>query len=75
MTMKPEAIVNLIEEMIDLKVQRQLAMTTKLNPELTRILLEKRESDQRRIQQIKAELVKLAGAVGAVGAELPAQHQ
>jgi hypothetical protein len=71
MTMKPEAIVNILEEMIDLKVQRQLAMTTKLNPELTRILLEKRESDQRRIQQIKAELARL---VGAVGAELPAQH-
>jgi len=57
--MKAESIVKLIEELVDLKVQQEAASHLKLNPEVTRLLAQKRETDRRRLEQIRAELIRL----------------
>jgi hypothetical protein len=46
--------------MVDLKIQQHAELTMKTSPELSRILQEKRETDRRRLDQIRAELVRLA---------------
>src|SRR5436190_18041050 len=56
-----ESLVKLIEEMIDLKLQQHAQANLKANPEITRILEEKRVTDRRRLEQIRAELVRLLG--------------
>ena len=56
--MTAEAWVQLLEEMMDLKLQQFAEATMKLNPELTRLLQDKRETDRRRLQQIRTELVR-----------------
>jgi hypothetical protein len=48
----------LIEEMMDLKVQQYAESQMKLTPDLTSILREKRETDKRRLEQIRTELVR-----------------
>jgi hypothetical protein len=56
--MKPETFVKLFEEMVDLKIQLQLATSLKVNPELSKMLAEKRETDRRRLEQIRVELIQ-----------------
>jgi hypothetical protein len=56
--MNAEAFAKLIEEMTDLKIQQQAQANLKASPEITRILEEKRVTDRRRLEQIKAELVR-----------------
>ena len=58
LSMNAENIVKLIEEMVDLKVQQQAASHLKANPEISRLLAEKRESDRRRMELVRAELVR-----------------
>ena len=58
MSMTAETWVQLLEEMMDLKVQQYAESTMKLSPEVSRILTEKRETDRRRLEQILAELVR-----------------
>ena len=55
--MTAEKFVNLIEELIDLKVQEQTEAHLKTTPEISRILQEKRQTDRRRLEQIRAELL------------------
>jgi hypothetical protein len=57
--MNAETIVKLVEEMVDLKIQHFAESTMKPSPEIARILQEKRATDQRRLEQIKAEMVRL----------------
>ena len=57
--MNAETIVKLIEEMMDLKVQQYAESHLKANPEVARILIEKRETDRRRLEQIRAEMARL----------------
>ena len=57
--MSAETFVNLVEEMIDLKVQQHAESQLKASPEVSRILQEKRETDRRRMVQLKAELVRM----------------
>jgi len=57
--MSAEDFVNMLEEMIDLKVQQRTEMNFKTTPEIARVLQDKRETDRRRLAQIKAELVQL----------------
>jgi hypothetical protein len=47
--------------MIDLKLQQRAQTNLKANPEIARILDEKRVTDRRRLEQIRAELVRLLG--------------
>jgi len=57
--MNAETLVKLIEEMMDLKIQQQAQANLKASPEIARILEEKRVTDRRRLEQIRAELVRL----------------
>ena len=59
--MNAEPLVKLIEEMIDLKLQQHAQASLKLNPEIARFLEEKRVTDRRRLEQIRAELARLLG--------------
>jgi len=59
--MHAETLVKLFEEMIDLKLQQHAQANLKASPEITRILEEKRVTDRRRLEQIRAELVRLLG--------------
>ncbi len=55
--MTAERLIGLVEEMIDLKIQQHAETSMRATPEIARFLQEKRETDQRRLEQIKAELV------------------
>lgn len=55
--MSVEAFVKLVEELVDIKVQQQLVKFVNLKPGLARLLEEKRQSDNRRIEMIRRELV------------------
>jgi hypothetical protein len=57
--MNTETVVRLMEEMVDLKVQNFAESMMKPSPEVARLLHEKRATDRRRLEQIKAELVRL----------------
>jgi hypothetical protein len=56
--MTAESLIGLIEELVDLKIQQYAESTMKPTPEIARILHDKRETDQRRLQQIRAELLR-----------------
>jgi hypothetical protein len=60
--MTAEAWVHLIEEMIDLKIQHYAESTMKVSHEVAKVLLDKRETDRRRLEQIRAELVRTLNA-------------
>ncbi len=51
-------LINLFEELIDLKLQHYAEANLKLTPEVARLLHDKRETDRRRLEQIRAELVR-----------------
>jgi len=61
MDMSAEEFVNLIEEMVDIKVQQQAETQLRPKPELVRLLEEKRFADRRRLEMIKQELTRLLG--------------
>lgn len=54
--MTAETLIRLIEEMMDLKVQQYAQASYKLEPEVAQILNEKKETDRRRLDQIRQEL-------------------
>ena len=57
--MHPSTFLGLLEEMIDIKVQQQTEARLKTSPEVAAVLHQKRETDKRRIDQIRAELLRL----------------
>jgi hypothetical protein len=57
--MNGDTLVRLMEEMMDLKVQQYAESHLKHNPEVAKLLLEKRETDRRRLEQIRTELARL----------------
>ncbi len=57
--MNGEMFVALIEEMVDLKLQQQAEANLKPSPDVVRLLQEKRATDQRRLVQIRTELVRM----------------
>ena len=56
--MTAQSLISLLEEMMDLKVQQYAESQMKLTPEVAPLLKEKRETDKRRLEQIKSELVR-----------------
>jgi hypothetical protein len=58
MYMTAETLIGLLEEMMDIKIRHYTPFQMKLNPEVARLLKEKREDDHVRLHQIRAELVK-----------------
>jgi len=57
--MKTEALVELIEEMVDLKLQQHTEAGLKATPEVAALLQQKRATDRKRLEQIKGELARL----------------
>ena len=57
--MNCETLPRLIEEMMDLKIQHYAESQLRPTPEVARILSEKRETDRRRLEQIRAELLRM----------------
>jgi len=51
--------IGLLEEMVDIKVQQQTEAHLKTTPEVAAVLHQKRETDRRRLDQIRAELVRI----------------
>lgn len=60
--MNSESSVKLIEEMVDLKLQQYAESQMRPTPEVARILHEKRETDRRRLDQIRMELARILAA-------------
>jgi hypothetical protein len=56
--MTAEAWVHLMEEMMDIKIQQFAESSMKVSADVARILTEKRETDRRRLEQIRTELVR-----------------
>lgn len=56
--MTAEALIGLLEEMIDLKLQHYAEQHLKVSPEVSRLLQDKKETDRRRLDQIRRELVR-----------------
>jgi len=57
--MQPSTFLGLLEEMIDIKVQQHTEAHLKTTPEVAAVLLQKRQTDKRRIDQIRAELLRI----------------
>jgi hypothetical protein len=57
--MNSEIVTRLIEEMVDLKIQNYAETQLRPSPEVARILYEKKETDRRRLEQIRIELARL----------------
>ena len=60
--MTADYLVRLIEEMMDRKVQQFAESQLKVTPEVASLLREKRETDKRRLDQIRIELVRFLEA-------------
>ena len=58
-TLAVELLIRLLEEMMDLKLQQQSQSYMKYPPEFAHLMQEKRETDRRRLDQIRAELIRL----------------
>lgn len=56
--MTAENLIRMLEEMMDLKIQHYAQTQLKLTPEVAQLLHEKRETDRRRLEQIRTELVR-----------------
>ncbi len=57
--MSPERFIDLLEELVDVKVQQYSEPHMKMTPEIGRMLQEKRENDRLRVDHIKSELVRI----------------
>ena len=57
--MHASTFIGLLEEMVDIKVQQQTEAHLKTTPEVAAVLHQKRETDRRRLDQIRAELVRI----------------
>jgi hypothetical protein len=60
--MTPDYLVRMLEEMMDLKIQQYAESQLKVTPEVANLLREKRETDRRRLDQIRLELARLIAA-------------
>ena len=56
--MTAENLIQMLEEMMDLKIQHYAQSQLKLTPEVAQLLNQKRETDRRRLDQIRIELVR-----------------
>jgi hypothetical protein len=57
--MTAEAMVQLMEEMMDIKIQQLAQSSMKVTAEVARLLQDKRDTDRRRLEQIRTELVRI----------------
>lgn len=59
MNMKCAGLPELLEELIDLKIQQYAETQMKPNSEVARVLREKQYTDRRRLEQIRMELGRI----------------
>lgn len=57
--MQGDNLVKLIEEMIDLKIQQYAESHLKPTGDVARLLEQKRNTDRRRLEQIKTEMARI----------------
>ena len=57
--MTAEALVQLMEEMMDIKIHLLAQSSMKLSPDVARILHEKRDTDKRRLEHIRTEMIRI----------------
>jgi hypothetical protein len=57
--MQASTFIGLLEEMVDIKVQQQAEAHLKASPEVAAVLHQKRETDKRRLDQIRSELIRI----------------
>jgi len=57
MHMTAETLIRLLEEMMEIKIRHYTPFQMKLNPEVAKLVKEKREDDQQRLNQIRTALV------------------
>lgn len=57
--MTAQMLVSLLEEMVDLKLQQHAEHNLKVTPDMARLLQDKRETDRRRLDMIRTELVRV----------------
>jgi hypothetical protein len=60
--MHASTFIGLLEEMVDIKVQQRTEAHLKTSPEVAAVLHQKQETDRRRLDQIRAELVRILSA-------------
>ncbi|MDB6108917.1 MAG: hypothetical protein JWR69_667 [Pedosphaera sp.] len=63
--MQNEALIQLIEEMIELKIRQHAAVSaaaTRSDPHLARIISQTHAADHRRLEQIKGEIARVLKA-------------
>ena len=56
--MTGQTLIRLLEEMMEIKIRHYAPLHLKVNPEVAKLLKEKREDDHARLNTIRAELVK-----------------
>ena len=56
--MTAQSLIGSLEEMMDLKLQQYAQTHLKLTPEVAQILQAKKETDRRRLDQLRKELVR-----------------
>jgi hypothetical protein len=56
--MTAKNLIRLLEEMMEIKIRYYAPLHTKLNPEVAKLLNEKRSEDQERLGEIREELVQ-----------------
>ena len=56
--MTAKNLIRLLEEMMEIKIRYYAPLHTKLNPEVAKLLNEKRSEDQERLGEIRQELVQ-----------------
>jgi hypothetical protein len=57
--MTAEALVQLMEEMVDIKIHLLAQSSMKLSPEVARLLHDKRDTDRQRLEQIRTEMIRI----------------
>ena len=60
--MDANTFMSLLEEMVDIKIQQHTEAQMRPTPEIAGVLFQKRETDRRRLEQIRVQLIRaLAG--------------
>jgi hypothetical protein len=56
--MNASTFMSLLEEMVEIKIQQHAEAHMKTTPEIAAVLHQKRETDRRRLEQIRVHLIR-----------------
>ena len=57
-SMTAQSLIGLLEEMMEIKIRHYVPFQAKLNPEVAKMLKEKRDEDYERLSAIRTELIQ-----------------